>query len=255
MDKKLLENLLPATKEVFTKLSEVNLDFLENFVLVGGSALALRLEHRQSEDLDFFTHKDWFDKSRILSISNLFTDYKILLNGKEQIDLLCNKVKLSFMNASSNPVWRFLSPQTDSEENKIGGINIATIDQLAAMKVHVLFLRSLFRDYYDNYVLSKYHIGLERIYNNASKFIPGMSFRLFSTALTYTAGIKDENINYLKPKYKVTKSEIQAYFEKEIKEYIEKELIKSKNQSITSKPDAFSQDLQNRLNKNRGIKR
>ena len=185
MDKKLLENLLPATKEVFTKLSEVNLDFLENFVLVGGSALALRLEHRQSEDLDFFTHKDWFDKSRILSISK----------------------------------------------------------------------RSLFRDYYDNYVLSKYHIGLERIYNNASKFIPGMSFRLFSTALTYTAGIKDENINYLKPKYKVTKSEIQAYFEKEIKEYIEKELIKSKNQSITSKPDAFSQDLQNRLNKNRGIKR
>ena len=237
MDKKLLENLLPATKEVFTKLSEANLDFLENFVLVGGSALALRLEHRQSEDLDFFTHKDWFDKSRILSISNLFTDYKILLNSKEQIDLLCNKVKLSFMNASSNPAWRFLSPAADSKENKIEGINIATIDQLSAMKVHVLFLRSLFRDYYDNYVLSKYHIGLERIYNNAGKFIPGLSFRLFSTALTYTAGIKDENIDYLKPKYKVTKSEIQAYFEKEIKEYIEKEFIKSKNQSITSKPD------------------
>ena len=251
MDKKLLENLLPATKEVFTKLSEANLDFLENFVLVGGSALALRLEHRQSEDLDFFTHKDWFDKSRILSISNLFTDYKILLNSREQIDLLCNKVKLSFMNASSNPAWRFLSPLA-TEENKIGGINIATIDQLAAMKVHVLFLRSLFRDYYDNYVLSKYHIGLERIYNNASKFIPGMSFRLFSTALTYTKGIKDENIDYLKPKYKVTKNEIQAYFEKEIKEYIEKEFIKSKEQSKTPERDAFTKDMQNRQEQKKG---
>ena len=252
MDKKLLENLLPNTKETFNKLSEVKLDFINNFVLVGGSALSLRLGHRQSEDLDFFTHKDWFDKSQILSISNLFTNYEILLNGKEQIDLLCNKVKLSFMNASSNPAWHFLSPQTDSEENKIGGINIATIDQLAAMKVHVLFLRSLFRDYYDNYVLSKYHIGLERIYNNASKFIPGMSFRLFSTALTYTKSIKDENIDYLKPKYKVTKSEIQAYFEKEIKEYIEKELIKSKNQSITPKPDAFTKDRQNRQEQKKG---
>ncbi len=238
MDEKLLENLLPDTKEVFNKLSGAKLDFLDNFVLIGGSALAVRLGHRQSEDLDFFTHKDWFDKNRILSLSNLFNNYEILLNGKEQIDLLCNKVKLSFMNASSNSAWHFLSPSGSAEENKIRGINIATIDQLSAMKVHVLFLRSLFRDYYDNYVLSKYHIGLERIYNNANKFIPGMSFRLFSTALTYTKDIKDENIDYLKPKYKVTKAEIQAYFEKEIKEYIERELIKSKTPKTS---DAFSQ--------------
>lgn len=226
MNEKLLENLLPDTREVFNKFSAANLDFLANFVLVGGSALSIRIGHRHSEDLDFFTHKDWFDKSRILSLSNLFKDYEILLNGKEQIDLLCDKVKVSFMNASANSEWRFLSPSVSAEENKIGGINIATIDQLSAMKAHVLFLRSAFRDYYDNYVLSKYHIGLENMYNNAYKYIPGMSFRLFSTALTYTKDIKDENIEYLQPKYKVTKAEIQAYFEKEIKEYIEMEFIK-----------------------------
>jgi predicted nucleotidyltransferase component of viral defense system len=226
MNEKLLENLLPDTREVFNKFSAANLDFLANFVLVGGSALSIRIGHRHSEDLDFFTHKDWFDKSRILSLSNLFKDYEILLNGKEQIDLLCDKVKVSFMNASANSEWRFLSPSVSAEENKIGGINIATIDQLSAMKAYVLFLRSAFRDYYDNYVLSKYHIGLENMYNNAYKYIPGMSFRLFSTALTYTKDIKDENIEYLQPKYKVTKAEIQAYFEKEIKEYIEMESIK-----------------------------
>ena len=246
MNEKLLENLLQNTREVFNKFSTAKLDFLDNFVLVGGSALAIRLGHRQSEDLDFFTHKDWFDKKNILSVSNLFKDYEILLNGKEQIDLLCDKVKVTFMNASSNQAWHFLSPSSSAEENKIEGINIATIDQLSAMKVHALFLRSVFRDYYDNYVLSKYHIGMENMYNNAYKYIPGMSFRLFSTALTYTKDIKDENIEYLKPKYKVTKEEIQSYFEKEIKEYIEKELIKSKNQHITpieDEPDAFSKDL------------
>ncbi len=243
MNEKLLENLLPDTRDVFNKLSIAKSDFLDNFVLVGGSALAIRLGHRQSEDLDFFTHKDWFDKSNILSLSNLFKDYEILLNGKEQIDLLCDKVKISFMNASSNAAWHFLSPSDSAEENKIKGINIATIDKLSAMKVHALFLRSVFRDYYDNYVLSKYHIGLENMYNNAYKYIPGMSFRFFSTALTYTKDIKDENIEYLQPKYKVTKAEIQTYFEKEINEYIEKELIKSKNQHNTPNPDAFSQWL------------
>ena len=255
MNEKLLENLLPNTRDVFNKLSTAKLDFLDNFVLVGGSALAIRLGHRQSEDLDFFTHKDWFDKNNILSLSNLFKDYEILLNGKEQIDLLCDKVKVSFMNASSNSSRRFLSPSGSAEENKIGGINIAAIDKLSAMKVHVLFLRSVFRDYYDNYVLSKYHIGLENMYNNAAKYIPGMSFRLFSTALTYTNDIKDENIDYLQPKYKVTKAEIQAYFENEINKYIKKELVKSKNQSITPQPDAFYKDIQNRLGKGKGWER
>ena len=243
MNENLLENLLPDTRDVFNKLSAGKLDFLDNFVLVGGSALAIRLGHRQSEDLDFFTHKDWFGKNNILSLSDLFKDYEILSNGKEQIDLLCNKVKLTFMNASSNPAWRFLSPSGSPEENQISGINIAPVDKLSAMKVHVLFLRSAFRDYYDNYVLAKYHMGLENMYNNAAKFIPGMSFRLFSTALTYTKDIKDENIDYLQPKYKITKAEIQTYFENEINKYIEKELIKSKNQSNTPKPDAYSEWL------------
>ena len=217
MNEKLLENLLPDTGEVFKKLSSANLDFLDNFVLVGGSALAIRIGHRQSEDLDFFTHKDCFDKGRILSLSNLFKDYEILSNGKEQIDLLCDKVKVSFMNASVNSAWRFLSPSGSAEDNKIGGINIAMIDQLSAMKARVLFLRSAFRDYYDNYVLSKYHIGLENMYNNAYKYIPGMSFRLFSTALTYTEDIKDENMNTCSRNIKLRKRKYKLISKKRLK--------------------------------------
>lgn len=156
---------------------------------------------------------------------------------------------MSFTNISSNPAWHFLKPDME-QNNNIGLINIATLDQLSAMKVHVLFLRSKFRDYYDNYVLSKYHMGLEKIYANAEKMIPGMTFRLFSTALTYVNDIQDENIDYLKPKYKVTKSEIQQFFERQIKEYIEKEYLK--NKSISQQEDAFTKDLNNRLNKGKG---
>lgn len=53
MENMSLDNLLSDTKEVFTKLLNPKLDFLDNFVLVGDSALAIRIGHRQSEDLDF----------------------------------------------------------------------------------------------------------------------------------------------------------------------------------------------------------
>ncbi|MHB1646016.1 MAG: nucleotidyl transferase AbiEii/AbiGii toxin family protein [bacterium] len=243
-----IKNLLPAAEEVFNKLSNSELNFLNNFILVGGSALAIRLGHRQSEDLDFFTYENWFDKNKIFEALNLFKDKTILSDSKEQINLICGGVKISFVNTASNPEWQFLKPESN---NSIGSINIATLDQLSAMKTHVLFLRSAFRDYYDLYILGKYHMNIEKIYNNAEKLIPGMTFRLFTTALTYVNDIKDENIEYLKPKYNVNKQEISSFFEKEIKNYI----AQLEQKQATEQDDAFTKDLNNRLNKGKGWKR
>ena len=58
-----LECLLSDTREVFQKL--LKYEYVKNFVLVGGSALALHICHRQSEDLDFFTFRDEFDYGKI----------------------------------------------------------------------------------------------------------------------------------------------------------------------------------------------
>jgi len=56
-----LECLFPGTRQVLKKLS-TETDFLSDYVLVGGPALSIRLCHRFSEDLDFFTYADDFDK-------------------------------------------------------------------------------------------------------------------------------------------------------------------------------------------------
>ena len=53
--------------------------FLKHYVLVGGSALALHLCHRKSEDLDFFTYDDAFKKEEILVYLNRF-DHKEIIN-------------------------------------------------------------------------------------------------------------------------------------------------------------------------------
>jgi hypothetical protein len=39
------------TRKVFEKLSVAS--FIDNFTLVGGSALSIQIKHRLSEDLDF----------------------------------------------------------------------------------------------------------------------------------------------------------------------------------------------------------
>jgi predicted nucleotidyltransferase component of viral defense system len=70
-DLKNLGCLLPKTKTVLLKLVE-SCEFLENYVLVGDSALTMRLCHRRSEDLDFFTYGDSFSKKEIFDFIQHF---------------------------------------------------------------------------------------------------------------------------------------------------------------------------------------
>ena len=62
--------------------------FLDKYVLVGGSALTLHFCHRKSEDLDFFTYSDSFDKKEIYEYIKQFKSKEILNQTNEQIDLL-----------------------------------------------------------------------------------------------------------------------------------------------------------------------
>ena len=130
-------------------------------MLVGGSALSTRLCHRFSEDLDFFTYADNFDKRDILEF---FQDknYELINDERNQLDLIFEGVKITFFNAK----WNFITP------DNLSGLNIASLEQLAGMKVHTLFLRATYRDYFDLYVLSL-KMSLSELYQNALMFLEG----------------------------------------------------------------------------------
>ncbi len=70
-DLKNLKCLLPNTETLLLKMIS-SCDFLEKYVLVGGSALSMHLCHRKSEDLDFFTYEDSFDKQKIFAYIQTF---------------------------------------------------------------------------------------------------------------------------------------------------------------------------------------
>lgn len=202
-DMKNLDYLLPKTKRILEILSNSNIKFLDKFVLVGGSALALHLRHRQSEDLDFFTYYNYFDKERIFGVMNYFDQKEILNETNDQIDMLLDGVKVTFFNSK----WSFLKPESIANQK----INIATIENIAGMKVNTLFLRAKFRDYYDLYAISK-NMDIKQIYENAKKVVTGINFKLFSVAIIYTDDIEDDNIEHLNPIYNISKKEISDYF-------------------------------------------
>lgn len=200
-----LNCLLPKTRSLLLEMIE-KCDFLDKYVLVGGSALSVHICHRKSEDLDFFTYADTFDKEGILSFIQYFKTKEIINQTDEQIDLLLDGVKVTFFNAK----WGFLKPE------KIDTFNLATIKQIAAMKVNVLFLRAKYRDYYDVYFLVKRCMSLKEIFAVSEHIIQGVTFKLFAIALVYIDDINDDNISYLEPVEVLSKEKIRDFFQVEL---------------------------------------
>ena len=162
--------------------------------------------HRKSEDLDFFTYEDSYDIREILEFIKIFTEKEIINRTNEQVDMILDGVKVTFFNAK----WNFLRPKDTKR------LNIATIEQIAAMKVNVLFLRAKYRDYYDIYCLAKQKMGLREIFKCGEAILEGVTYKLFVAALLYIDDIEDDNIEHLEPKERLSKVQIRSFFEKRV---------------------------------------
>lgn len=204
-DLKNLNCLQDKTRNLLQSLVET-CPFLYKYILVGGSSLTLHLCHRKSEDLDFFTYRnDDYDIKEILKYIENFKQKETINQTNEQIDLLLDSVKVTFFGTN----WAFLKP------NKISTFNLASLEQIAAMKANTLFLMAKYRDYYDLYFLVK-QMGLAKVFNASKNVVGGINYKLFLAALLYIDDIEDDNIKHLKPKEKISKKQIRNFFEKRI---------------------------------------
>jgi predicted nucleotidyltransferase component of viral defense system len=201
------------TAEAYSVYKEISLlEILSEFTFVGGSALALYLHHRLSEDLDFFTWKETLPKETDGLIKTISASHKVEIANytKESLDIIADGVKITFF--ANN--WEILKDNRIKTENNI---YVANLDLLCAMKVHTLSLRAKYRDYYDLYVLNIEKYNLQEMFDIAVKFIPGMTKKIFSMQISYIEDIDDENINHLEPKHIISLKEIQSHFTRELK--------------------------------------
>ncbi len=201
--------LTDKTKSVFDALAEY--DLLKEFSFVGGSAIAYYLQHRLSEDLDFFTWHKFLPKDILLLLKDLTKNHKaeIVNSSATYMDVFINGIKVTFFAND----WDVLKSNRKLIHKNIYA---ADLKLLCAMKVNTLSLRAKFRDYYDLYVMNKESFNLKEIYNYSAFYLPGITKKVFGMQLTFIDDIEDENLEHLSPKYEVTIKEIQKHFEKEL---------------------------------------
>lgn len=201
-----LKALNKETAEVLTSLSELHI--MQDYVLVGGSGLALYLNHRLSEDLDFFTNKKFSKDNIFHNLTNEY-NYKIVNITNNQIDMLINNVKVTFCYQDNELL--------NNKTKLINNISISQLDAIISMKIVTFFLRAKFRDYYDLFYYAKKY-GIEKLFELGRSNISGFSDKILEKSLVFINDIEDENINYLEPKERINIQEIQNYFIYKIKQ-------------------------------------
>jgi hypothetical protein len=192
-------------KEILTE-EQLNLlptvgKFSRKFGLVGGTAIALQIGHRQSIDFDLFTDKPFNNLSIKRKILQKHTIQKTYKDEEDQYTFLINGVQFTFFN------YPF---KIDFSKNFEGIVKIPDLLTLAAMKVFALGQRAKWKDYVDLYfIIKKYH-GLEKISKKAKEIFGGaFNERIIREQLAYFDDINYSEEVIFMPGYEVDEKTIK----------------------------------------------
>jgi hypothetical protein len=136
-----LEILPPAQRRLWEELKHTPKDF----VLYGGTALALRLAHRTSEDFDFFSNHSFAPDSLRKAIPYLHQAEMSQFEANTLTAIVdrSGPVKLSFFGGLA------LNRIQDPDVTLDSGIQVASLLDIAATKLATIQQRAQARDYQD----------------------------------------------------------------------------------------------------------
>jgi len=229
-----LEKTLPGVSEnTFKVLKHISsYPELASYFLVGGTALAIRIQSRLSEDLDFFYYNHYPGKKLPLPKINTILD-KLkndsnafeVVSGDLKFDVTCivDGIKIDFHSEH-----QFHFPK---QFDLINNIKLPDEFSLVGMKVIALGLREAWRDVYDLFSLQKlydcssfwksYSTIISSFYAGSKKNRAGLFMKTMSKLEDkefLTKLIESDNILHLEPKYNVTPDLVISNFHKFTKE-------------------------------------
>ena len=172
--------------ELLTLISK----FKREYYLVGGTAIALHLGHRESIDFDLFKLANLRKNDIYKKVVTSKFGYKFGYENYEQLNLIINNVKFTFFS------FPYKIPTTAELK---GIIKMPDLLTLAAMKAFALGRRAKWKDYLDLYFILKDYFTFQEIAEKA-KVLFGEQFseKLFKMQLVYFKGINyDEEVTFL----------------------------------------------------------
>ena len=158
----------------------MQLQALNNFYLVGGTALALYYGHRLSIDLDLFSTTSFANEDIILALEKNITGFSYR-NASNPVGLFCmiENVKVDFIKHHHHPLI--------DEHLLIDGIRMLTPREIMAMKVAAILKRGVKKDFWDLEELFQHFTVKECIAAYTKKYPSQQLLISIPYALTYFA--------------------------------------------------------------------
>ncbi len=159
------------------------------FYLAGGTGLALHLHHRASTDLDFFI-EDYFEPNVIIDDFGDRDDLLLTQVSPNTVNAYLGTLKVQFLGVPSHH-------QVEPTQ-RIGGIRVAGIGDILAMKLLAITGRGKMRDYFDLMILDSQtpytvEAGLEMVVARTKPTIPEDVVGNIILALGYFGDVGDDD--------------------------------------------------------------
>jgi len=198
------EILVPGQTELLSAVKQ----FAKDFGLVGGTAVALHIGHRESIDFDLFTKKPEYDFD-IPTLKRRFKRYatidKVIRDKGREFTFRAHDVQITFYRSE------YRIPYAERFGSYIAMPSLLT---LAAMKAFALGQRAKWKDYVDMYfIMRDFHPLAEIIRHTEKLFGSEFNAKLLRTQLSYFDDISYAEPIAFKPGFEVPDSEIKRALE------------------------------------------
>jgi len=182
------------------------------FYLAGGTALALQIKHRTSLDFDFYTEKEFDPRKLREKFDEEFEEVREIHIAEDTLGLEVDGIGISF--------FRYPYPLVKPLQ-KIESAYLASLEDIAAMKIIAISQRGKRRDFIDIYFLIK-DFGLRKIIDLTRKKYPMFNIYVGLQGLVY---FKDADEDLEEGRFRLLR---EVNWE-EIKNHILKEVNKIRN--------------------------
>lgn len=176
--------------------------------LGGGTAVAAHLHHRESRDLDFFYHAGAVDLEALRQLLDETGRFALTGEAPGTIRGLYGRTKLEFFHADIDRPRKQLRAPIE-----VAGLHVASLPDLAAMKLKVIGDRGELRDYFDLKLIEQeggitIEDGLGYLLERFNVTREHASINHIVKALGYLDDVEEDKL------LPVTKAELAAWWER-----------------------------------------
>lgn len=166
-----------TSPELLELLAKLMLDdFFRNFILVDGTSLALQIGHRNSVDIDLFGQQE-IDRIYFEASLSKYGITEISQSTKNILISSINNIKVDFVNYN----YPLLKPY-----KTIDNIRLASLEDIAAMKLNAIMGRGSKKDFIDLYFLLQKFSMKEILNFYTDKYTDGSKFLVLKSLVYFT---------------------------------------------------------------------